>query len=193
MSKIAGVTVAVLVLTLGLMLAAGCIQPAATPTPAPTTLPPPQEPKRLEEKITIEMGDMFFATAQGVTGGLFKVSAGKTVGIKIVNKGAMEHEIMFGREVEFEEREVAGKKVSVPHGYKVPLFEDVDADIFVYPGGKKIEIETEGKFAEIEMEAGAPDVWIRTKFPAGVKGEWEIGCFVPGHYEAGMKAKFIIE
>ncbi len=181
-----GNVLGILLILVGLGIVVGLTTAIAQP-------PAPREPKRLEEKIVIEMGEMFFATAQGVKGGPFKVPAGKTVGIRITNKGAVEHEIIFGREVEFKEKEVAGRKIMVPDGYKVNLFEDVDADIFVYPAGKKIEIKTEGKFAEIEMEAGAPDVWIRTKFPAKVKGEWEIGCFVPGHYEAGMKAKFIVE
>lgn len=111
--------------------------------------------------------------------------AGKTVGIYIVNKGVLEHEIMFGREMEMEE----GKA----HGYHHSLFEDIPVDVFVYPSGKKIEVETEGTLEEIELEAGAPGVWLRVKFPAEAKGVWEIGCFVPGHYEAGMKAQFIIE
>jgi len=25
------------------------------------------------------------------------------------------------------------------------------------------------------------------------KGQWELGCFQPGHYEAGMKAPFVVE
>lgn len=28
--------------------------------------------------------------------------------------------------------------------------------------------------------------------PADRRGEWEIGCFVPGHYEAGMKATLVV-
>lgn len=29
--------------------------------------------------------------------------------------------------------------------------------------------------------------------PAEKKGTWEIGCFLPGHYQAGQKEPFIIE
>jgi uncharacterized cupredoxin-like copper-binding protein len=29
--------------------------------------------------------------------------------------------------------------------------------------------------------------------PADKKGEWEIGCLIPGHYEAGQKAKLIVK
>lgn len=169
------------------LLVSGCTQsPAATPAPATPTpavttpAPTPREPKRLEEKITIEMGEHFLADAKGVRGGPFKVSANKTVGIHVVNKGTVGHEVLFGREVK------------VGGDYKTNLFENIPVDAFAYPSGKKIEVATEGKVAEVELEPGA-DVWLRVKFPESAKGEWEIGCFVEGHYEAGMKAKFIIE
>jgi uncharacterized cupredoxin-like copper-binding protein len=161
-------------------LAAAC-GPAATPATPPAAS---REPGRLEAKVTIEMGDFVFATDQGVAGGPFRVPAGKTVGIRVVNKDEMEHEILFGREVE--------SKDGLPVGYKVPLFEEVSADVFVYPSGKKVEVVTEDELGEIELEPGA-EVWIRANFPAALKGEWEIGCILPGHYERGMKAKLIIE
>jgi uncharacterized cupredoxin-like copper-binding protein len=134
----------------------------------------------LEAKLTIVMGDLYFDSSEGARGGPFKVPAGRQVGIHIVNAGAIEHEIMFGR------------KVEMGHGYQESLFERVAADIFVYPAGKKVEVETEGQFGELELEPGA-DAWTRVTFPTDVKGEWEIGCFIPGHYEAGMKATFIVE
>lgn len=167
------------------VLVSGCTQsPAATPAPAtatpPATTPVPREPKRLEERITIEMGEHFLADAKGVRGGPFKVSANKTVGIHVVNKGTVDHELLFGREVK------------VGGDYKTNLFENIPVDAFAYPSGKKIEVATEGKVAELELEPGA-DVWLRVTFPESAKGEWEIGCFVEGHYEAGMKAKFVIE
>ena len=160
-------------------LAAAC-GPAATPA-APAAA---REPGRLEAKVTVEMGDFVFATGQGVKGGPFRVPSGKLVGIRMVNKDEVEHEILFGRDVE--------SKDGLPVGYKVSLFEKVPADVFVYPSGKKVEVGTEGELEEIELEPGA-EVWIRANFPAEMKGEWEIGCLLPGHYERGMKAKLIIE
>jgi uncharacterized cupredoxin-like copper-binding protein len=44
-----------------------------------------------------------------------------------------------------------------------------------------------------EVDPGVRDVWIRMNVPASFKGEWELGCFIEGHYEAGMLAKLIIE
>lgn len=157
---------------------------APTVTPAPTVVVSAREPKRLEMKVTLEMRDFYFANEQGQKVNTVRVLAGKTVGIHIVNKGAVEHEIIFGREVKQEE----GRS----DGYQKSLFKDVPVDAFVYPFGNKVEVATEGMIEEIELEPGA-DVWLRVKFPAEAKGVWEIGCFVPGHYEGGMKAVFIVD
>jgi uncharacterized cupredoxin-like copper-binding protein len=165
------------------MLAIAC-GPAAAPTTAPPAPAIAREPSRLEARVTIEMGDFVFATDQGVKGGPFRVPAGKTVGIHIVNRDEIEHEVLFGRDVAYKE--------GLPDGYTVPLFGKVPADVFVYPSGKKVEAVTDGGLGELELEPGA-EVWLRVNFPAELKGEWEIGCFVAGHYERGMKAKFIIE
>ena len=156
----------------------------------------PREPKRLEAKITIEMGetpnDMFFTSPEGVKGGPFRLPADKTVGMHFVNKGEKLHEFMFGRMIMSED----GR----PHGYMTSLFEGVAADLFVYSplSGKMVMVEIGGaEFEEIEVDPGA-EVWLRTTFPAELKGEWEIGCFVQepdakGHYDQGMHAKLIIE
>lgn len=150
-----------------------------------------REPKRLESKITIEMNegpsDMYFSAA-GAKGGPFRLPAGKTVGIHFVNTGKEKHEFFFGRTV----KTVDGKV----DGYETNLFEKVTGDVFVYANGKMVEIGG-AEFEEIEVEPGA-EVWIRANFPADLKGEWQIGCFVQepdkkGHYDQGMKAAFIIE
>jgi uncharacterized cupredoxin-like copper-binding protein len=156
----------------------------------------PREPKRLEQKITIDMGEttdgMFFATPEGQKGGPFTLPAGKTVGIRFVNNGKKLHEFLFGRTV----LKTAEGKLD---GYQVNLFENVAADLFVYypVSGKMAMVEIGGAaFEEIEVEPGT-EVWMRMNFPAELKGEWEIACFVQepgekGHYEQGMKAKLII-
>lgn len=144
-----------------------------------------RKPKNLEAIVTVRMGEMFFADEGGTKGGPFKIPAGKTVGIHIVNSGLEEHEFMAGREVEIM---VDGS----PHGYKTSLFDGVPVDVFVYPEGKKIEVETEEGIKEVELESGA-DAWLRVKFPEQSKGEWEFACFLPGHYQAGMKAAVIVE
>ncbi|MBI4202392.1 MAG: hypothetical protein HY532_04660, partial [Chloroflexi bacterium] len=156
----------------------------------------PREPKRLEAKITIDMGEasdgMFFATPEGAKGGPFTLPAGKTVGIHFVNKGEKLHEFMIGRQLMTEDGSA--------HGYMTPLLEGVPITLFVYypVSGEMAMVEIEeAQFEEIELDPGA-EVWIRAVFPEEMKGEWEIGCFVQepnekGHYDQGMHARLIIQ
>ncbi|HYT78023.1 MAG TPA: hypothetical protein VEQ37_01940 [Actinomycetota bacterium] len=39
----------------------------------------------------------------------------------------------------------------------------------------------------IEVAPGAA-VTLRLAVPTDATGTWEMGCFIPGHYQAGMKA-----
>ncbi|MEK7873548.1 MAG: hypothetical protein AAB502_06805, partial [Chloroflexota bacterium] len=108
----------------------------------------PREPKRLEAKITIVMGEtkpsaMWFATAEGQQGGPFRLPAGKTVGLHFVNKGEKLHEFIIGRQVQLQ----AGKA----DGYQTNLFEKVAADVFVYQAGKMVEIGG-AAFEELELD-----------------------------------------
>lgn len=160
--------------------------------------PEPREPGHLEARITIVMNEeaggntMYFATPEGVKGGPFRVPSGKVVGIHFINKSASEeHEILFGRNPQIGNNETTD--------YTVNLFKELGADVFTYPSGKKVEVATEAELLELELEPGA-DLWVRATFPAEMKGEWEIGCFVApdqqgakNHYDRGMHGKFIIE
>lgn len=148
-------------------------------------------PSRLQEVVTVEMGEHYFAVKGGEKGGPIRVPAGKTVGLHFVNTGTLLHEVVMGRTVEYSEQVVEGKTARVPDGYQSPLFENLSADVFIYKP-EKIEVATEGKLGELEIGPGG-DLWVRVQFPPELKGEWEIGCFVPGHYEKGMKARLIIE
>jgi len=78
------------------------------------------------------------------------------------------------------------------HEYPELLTELVPSDLFFYYGKVKAEVE-DSLFGELEVEPGVNDIWLRMVIPAELKGEWELGCFVEGHYEQGMKAKLIIE
>ncbi|HLE97066.1 MAG TPA: hypothetical protein VI997_06815 [Candidatus Thermoplasmatota archaeon] len=142
-----------------------------------------RKPSRIEAEIAIDMGELYFADGAGAKGGVFRAPATKLVGIHVRNTGEIDHEIMFGQVVTEED--------GAPHGFETTLFATVPADVFVYMPAK-VEIETEGMLQELEVEKSG-DVWIRASFPETTKGTWEIACFVPGHYEAGMKATLVIE
>lgn len=151
------------------------------------------QPKRLEAVAEIDMTEFAFSVPGEQTRPIFRLPVGKTVGLHLHNEGGVMHELMIGRKpVEFEKMEVEGKQVAVPHGYATSLFKEHEADLFFYYGEAKAEVGG-ATFEELEVEPGIRDIWIRVKFPPELAGEWELGCFVPGHYEGGMYATLIVE
>ena len=141
------------------------------------------QPKRLESVVEIDMGDHYFANVQQEKNPTFTLPTGKTIGIHIHNEGAELHELMIGRTVVMKEGE---------HGYEQNLTELVSSDVFFYYGDVKAEIGG-ATYGEIEMDEGVRDLWIRINVPANLKGEWELGCFAPEHYDKGMHAKLIFQ
>lgn len=158
--------------------------PAAAGSSQGTAGPKANQPKNLQAKITIVMGDtatgMYYGIAKGKPRASFSVPAGKTVGIKVVNRGTMEHELLFGRKFIDDADDPR---------FRQNIFESLPADVFVF---KPAKMEIGGAtFGEIEAEPGG-ELWIRTVFPPKMKGTWEISCMLPGHREAGMVASFTI-
>jgi len=165
------------------------------PTAAPTAAPSPAkgqvivhkagaahtlQPKRLEAVVEIDMGDHYFGSVQGEKNPTFTIPTGKTVGIHIHNEGTAMHEIVIGR------------KLKTGGDYEETLTQLVESDVFFYYGEVKAEIGG-AMYGEIEVEESIRDIWIRINVPANLKGEWEIGCFAPDHYEKGMHAKLIFQ
>lgn len=141
------------------------------------------QPKRLESVVEIDMGDHYFANVQEEKNPTFTLPTGKTIGIHIHNEGTVLHELMIGRTVVMKEGE---------HGYEQNLTELVSSDVFFYYGEVKAELGG-ATYGEVEMDQGVRDVWIRINVPANLKGEWELGCFAPDHYEKGMHTKLIFQ
>lgn len=148
--------------------------------PHPTLAEHAFMPKRLEAMVQIDMHEMYFANPEGEKNPTFRLPVGKTVGIHLHNEGALVHELAIGRG-----RATDGE-------YEVVLTEQVPMDVFFYYGEVKAELEG-ATFGELEVDQGIKNTWLRAKFGEESRGEWEIGCFVEGHYEAGMHAKLIIE
>ena len=131
------------------------------------------------EVLTIELGEMFFRTEGGRENEPIRLHAGETYDMTFRNVGGIEHEVMIGRNLAVEN----GR----PHGYETNL---LDAEEVKYLG-HGWEVEAFG-MKEIELAPGEEARLVFT-LPPTKAGEWEIGCFVPGHYEAGMKAPVIVE
>lgn len=107
------------------------------------------------------------------------LTAGERVTLRLVNRGAVEHEFMAGREVD----EAEG-------GYHEDLFHDLKPVV----SGAAMAMEPIGHEHEGFGVRVAPGRTAEITFVVPDEpGVYEIGCFVPGHYEAGMKATLVIE
>ena len=104
------------------------------------------------------------------------LKAGEHVTIRFLNRSSGEHEFMAGRTAQsgaggFHEDALAGVKVDTT-GSTAAVHE-------MGHGGFGLQVAA-GKTAEASF-----DVPLKA-------GRYEFGCFVPGHYEAGMKGTLVI-
>ena len=119
--------------------------------------------------------------------------AGEDVILTIRNNGRKEHEWMVGRdhmdEPGYQTDMLAMMEPTAMEGdgYKMEGFEGEEP-----MGGEHMEEGGDGHMgAEIEIEAGG-FVTLRMHVPEDASGEWEMGCFIPQHYESGMKGTITI-
>ena len=119
-----------------------------------------------ERTITIEMREF------GYSPPTIKLVPGERVTFSFKNLGAVEHEFMAGREA------TMGK------GYG----QDWLALAKVEQGGGH-DMGHAGTGVRVAPKG---NVSVSLVVPAE-KGEFEFGCFVPGHYELGMKGKLVVE
>lgn len=135
-----------------------------------------------EGKLTLVMDEFTFLPET------LTVSAGSDLELTIVNEGGKPHELMIGLPVG------GGPE------WETDLFGRMEPEVmrggsFHMEGFEHMEDEMEGEHghhgAEIEVEPGG-QVIIRMHIPEDAVGKWEMGCFLPQHYEAGMKGTMIV-
>lgn len=126
---------------------------------------------------TIEMSEYAFNPSS------LDLRVGDVVTLKLVNKGQLEHEIMFGREVMTEN----GR----PNGHHTDMFSSAGVEPKVIGGEMSHTHEHEG-----HMVVVAPGKEATMVFTVDEKmvGEWEMGCFLLSgvHYDSGMKGKVVV-
>lgn len=132
------------------------------------------------------MSEFFFQVEGQAPGEPLVVQAGQRVKLEIKNEGVIFHEAMFGAEA----------NGNGDHGYVENLLEGVGVKIghemIMGNTERTLGMEIEG-FEEVELDPGI-GVSIEFTVPASYAGRtFEIGCFVPGHYEAGMKLALVVE
>ncbi len=108
------------------------------------------------------------------------LEAGKSYAFAFDNQGKIEHEVLWGR---------------TPIKTATGALEDYEANLFE---GTAAIVESDGwevvnaGLIEVVLKPGQKLEVIVT-IPEGMKGEWDMGCFQPGHYEAGMHAAVVIQ
>lgn len=163
--------------------------PAPQPAPSPEAAAASHEHQETAEeagedvvKLEVLLGEFYFQVEGAEKNAPIVLEAGKTYELELKNVGNVLHEVAIGKEVITE----GGKAV----GFAENLLEDVDVEIhgrmLVDGQERRFEVEAE-TLEEVELE---PGVVLEVEFtiPEDRVGDWEMACFVPGHYEAGMRA-----
>lgn len=130
-------------------------------------------------QVRIEMGEFFFQVDGQEQNEAIVLQAGQPYELVFANVGSVEHEVLIGREVVVED--------GVPDGYETNLLDAIVMDVFEDDWMVRMS-----GMIEFELEEGEALTMLVT-VPEDLVGTWEIGCFIPGHYQAGMKAPFVIE
>lgn len=148
------------------------------------------------------------------------LKAGGEVKIEIVNEGKIDHEFMVGRGVKMTEDEAhgetdeagEGEHESSEAGHEHHQHEHNEGMHSAHAGAsrsfeedffKGIDVKTEtGNGAEFMSMPGHGTMIllkpnskaiITFTVPADRIGEWEMACFLPGHYETKMQGKIIVD
>lgn len=140
------------------------------------------EDEATPEAIPLEiiLGDFYFKVDEQEQNAPVALEVGKTYKFEFKNVGKQDHEILWGRSPSKTETGDVGD-------YQTNLFDATEA-----------KIEADGWDAvvsglkELEVKVGHASEVIIT-IPESAKGEWEMGCFISGHYKAGMHVPFIIQ
>lgn len=136
-----------------------------------------------------------------------RIPAGRPVTLVIRNVGRVAHEFMAGRDAEgddFRQDLFADLHVNIePAGMAADHAEHADAgqadaghDHDAAPDAPADAAHAHGGEHEhgTMVEAGAGEVFLMTfTLPEDRRGEWATGCFLPGHYDAGMHGTLIVE
>lgn len=115
--------------------------------------------------VDVNMSEFAFAPAT------ISLKAGETVTLRFKNTGTVEHEFMAGRQA------MAG----------VGYMQDWLA--MAKPGNGGGDMDHKGAGVRVKPKGS---VSLTLTVPVE-KGEFQFGCFVAGHYEAGMKGALVVE
>lgn len=157
------------------------------------------------DMVQIQIGDFYFKP------NTIRLRAGHEVKIELTNKGKIEHEFMVGRKITeneeskspiemgmHNEREVVHGPNEGAHNLHSEVSKRFEKDFFegirvfaqTGDGAEFMKVPGHGTMVRLKPESRATIAFI---VPANREGEWQMGCFMPGHYEGNMKGEIIIK
>lgn len=107
------------------------------------------------------------------------LQAGQAYRLRLVNRGTVEHELMVGREP-------LPSAEGDEHGYRQNLLMAMEVAVRFDSGW----VETMG-LHEVGVGPGE-EIVLTFTVPETARGDWEMGCFLPGHYELGMRGRLAV-
>jgi uncharacterized cupredoxin-like copper-binding protein len=133
-------------------------------------------------QVTLFMRDFAFEPAT------IQLKPGEEVELIIRNAGERPHEWLVGSGL------VRGPD---GNGFQKDLFAILNPEITgsgygLERGGLASRTAIPRVSSGLRVEPGG-EVVLRFTVPAGVQGEWQTGCFLPGHYQMGMNGTLRIE
>jgi uncharacterized cupredoxin-like copper-binding protein len=137
-----------------------------------------------EPVIVISIREYFFEVPGQDRGTLIKVKAGRVYFIQLRNDGKQEHNVEWGRDVLSEDGQ--------PEMYATHLMGYVPVKVTLKHLDMKLLDMTVDGLRDLNKKADE-QVELEVTFPESARGEWEIGCFWPIHYNRGMRLPFIVE
>lgn len=139
-------------------------------------------------QVTLIMKEFLFEPAT------VQLKVGEEVALTIRNVGKVKHEWSAGQDVVTGQDEKGYRKDLV--AILKPRVTGKAYDLEKVSATKSNEAKegetTKGLSSEIDVEPGGVAT-LHFKVPASAKGEWGMGCFIPGHYESGMKGTLVIK
>ena len=132
-----------------------------------------------------------------------RVPAGEEVVLVIKNDGVIAHEFMAGRDAEgndfkqdlFADLHVNIEQADTADAEHAEHNEDAGhVEHAEQSADAQEDAHGEGHAHGTMVEAGAGETFLMTfTLPEDRRGEWSTGCFLKGHYDAGMHGTLIVE
>lgn len=132
-------------------------------------------------EFNIRLNEFTYEAQEIEAEGAIVLKAGNTYRITFENTGLIEHEIMIGAETKTMEME----GMEMLHGYHHDLLSDMPVSIMGEMNEQMFSL-TVRDLSEIRLQP-AQQMTVEFTLPDDKVGDYELGCFLPGHYQANMR------